>query len=103
MAAKTIPYPENLLADIGFHLLFGNGEYTELNEEQMAGLSDALKTIRPREREMIRFRYEDHETFRAIGDRYGLSAERARQIIIKGVRKMRHPTRTVLIRNGPEK
>ncbi len=103
MESETIPYPENLLADIGFNLLFESNEYTELNEDQLAGLSHALKTILPREREMIRFRYEEHETLQAIGDRYGVSRERVRQIIAKGVRKMRHPSRTVFIRNGLDK
>ena len=103
MESETIPYPENLLADIGFNLLFENNEYTELNEDQLAGLSHALKTILPRERGMIRFRYEEHETLQAIGDRYGISRERVRQVIAKGVRKMRHPSRTIFIRNGLDK
>ena len=103
MESETIPYPENLLADIGLNLLFKNNEYTELNEDQLAGLSHALKTILPREREMIRFRYEEHETLQAIGDRYGISRERVRQVITKGVRKMRHPSRTIFIRNGLDK
>lgn len=103
MESETIPYPENLLADIGFNLLFESNEYTELNEDQLAGLSHALKTILPREREMIRFRYEEHKTLQAIGDRYGISRERVRQVIAKGVRKMRHPSRTVFIRNGLDK
>ena len=103
MESETIPYPENLLADIGFNLLFESNEYTELNEDQLAGLSHALKTILPREREMIRFRYEEHETLQAIGDRYGVSRERVRQVIAKGVRKMRHPSRTMFIRNGLDK
>lgn len=103
MESEMVPYPENLLADIGFNLLFESNEYTELNEDQLAGLSHALKTILPREREMIRFRYEEHETLQAIGDRYGISRERVRQVIAKGVRKMRHPARTIFIRNGLDK
>ncbi len=103
MKSEKIPYPENLLADIGLDLFFEGNEYTELNEDQLAGLCHALKTIRPREQEMIRLRYEEHETLQAIGDRYGISRERVRQVIAKGVRKMRHPSRTVFIRNGLEK
>ena len=96
-------YPENLLADIGFDLIFGNNEYAELSNDQLAGLSRALKTILPREQAMIRLRYESHETLQVIGDRYGLSRERIRQVIAKGVRKLRHPSRTAYIRNGLEK
>ena len=103
MESEKIPYPENLLADIGFDLLFENNEYSELNADQLAGLSHAIKTIRPRDQEMIRYRYEEHETLQAIGDRYGISRERVRQVIAKSVRKLRHPSRTVFIRNGLDK
>ena len=103
MKSEKIPYPENLLTDIGLDLFFESNEYTELNEDQLAGLCHALKSILPREQEMIRLRYEEHETLQAIGDRYGLSRERVRQVIAKGVRKMRHPSRTVFIRNGLQK
>ncbi len=103
MEFEKTPYPENLLADIGFVLLFENNEYTELNADQLAGLSHAIKTIRSREQEMIRLRYEGHETLQTIGDRYGISRERVRQVIAKGVRKLRHPSRTVFIRNGLDK
>lgn len=98
--AEKLSYPENLLADIGFDLIFDNGIYTELNEDQLAGLSHAIKTIYPREQEIIRLRYENHETLQAIGDRCGVTRERIRQIIAKGVRKLRHPSRTEFIRNG---
>ncbi len=50
---------------------------------------------------MIQLRYESHETLQAIADRYDLSRERVRQIISKGVRKLRHPSRTEFIRNFP--
>jgi len=103
MESEKTPYPENLLADIGFDLIFENNGYTELDEDQLAGLSRALKTILPREQEMIQLRYENHETLQAIGDHYGLSRERVRQVITKGVRKLRHPSRTVFIRNGLDK
>ena len=103
MESEKTPYPENLLADIGLELFFENNEYTELNEDQLAGLSHAIKTIRPREQEMIQLRYESHETLQEIGDRYGISRERVRQVIAKGVRKLRHPSRTVFVRNGLDK
>lgn len=103
MEAEKIPYPENLLTDIGLELIFEKPEYTALNDDQMAGLEHALTTIREREQEMIRLRYEEKKTLQEIGDKYELSRERVRQIIAKGVRKLRHPSRTVFIRNGLDK
>ncbi len=101
--SEKTPYPENLLTEIGLNLIFESNEYTELNADQQAGLSRALGTLPPREREMIRFRYENHETLQAIGDRFGITRERVRQVVAKSIRKLRHPSRTVFIRNGLEK
>lgn len=103
MESEKIPYPENLLTDIGLELVFGKPEYSPLNDDQMAGLAHALTTIREREQEMIRLRYEEKKTLQEIGDQYELSRERVRQIIAKGVRKLRHPSRTVYIRDGFDK
>ena len=103
MESEKIPYPENLLSDIGLELVFGKPEYTSLNDDQMAGLAHALTTIREREQEMIRLRYEEKKTLQEIGDQYELSRERVRQIIAKGVRKLRHPSRTVYVRDGFDK
>ena len=103
MESEKTPYPENLLTDMGLELVFGKPEYTPLNDDQMAGLAHALTTIREREQEMIRLRYEEKKTLQEIGDRYELSRERVRQIIAKGVRKLRHPSRTVYIRDGFDK
>lgn len=103
MESEKIPYPENLLSDIGLELVFGKPEYTPINDDQMAGLAHALTTIREREQEMIRLRYEEKKTLQEIGDQYELSRERVRQIIAKGVRKLRHPSRTVYIRDGFDK
>ena len=100
MKSEKMPYPENLLRDIGLEKVFGKPEYTPLNEDQTAGLAHALTTIREREQEMIRLRYEEKKTLQEIGDQYELSRERVRQIIAKGVRKLRHPSRTVYVRDG---
>ena len=103
MESEKIPYPENLLTDIGLEHIFGKAEYVPLDEDQMAGLSHALKSIREREQDMIRLRYEEKKTLQEIGDQYGLSRERIRQIVAKGIRKLRHPSRTVFIRDGLDK
>ena len=103
MESEKIPYPENLLTDLGLELVFGKPEYAPLNDDQVAGLAHALTTILPREQEMIRLRYEEKKALQEIGNQYQLSRERVRQIIAKGVRKLRHPSRTVYIRDGFEK
>ena len=74
-------------------------------------LKYVLSTLRPREMEVIELRYGlldgKIRTLSEIGDKYGLTRERVRQIEQKALRKLRHPTRRKLIKwyyqdNGEE-
>ena len=100
MVAETVPYPQNLITDVGLQYVFGEETYTELSSEQNEGLEHALSTLLEREQDMLRLRYQEHKTLQEIGDQYGLSRERIRQIVAKGVRKLRHPSRLSYIRDG---
>jgi len=65
-------------------------------------LEEALKTLSPREEQVLRLRFglgkdQDH-TLEEIGAQFGVSRERVRQIEQKGLRKLRHPTRAKLLR-----
>ena len=74
-------------------------DLTELAER--ASLSDqleqALRSLAPRERRVLRLRYglEDAReySFSEIGERLGVTRERARQLEAKALRKLRHPSR----------
>lgn len=98
--AEKLSYPENLVTDIGLALVFDDGVYRELTADQMEGLSRAMSTIIPREKEIMLLRYQEQKTLQEIGDQYGVTKERIRQIISKALRKLRHPSRIVLIRDG---
>ena len=78
MVAEIVPYPENLLTDVGLDYVFGSAEYRDLSSDQCKGLEHMIKTIPPREAEMIHLRYQEHKTLQEIGDQYGLSRERVR-------------------------
>jgi RNA polymerase primary sigma factor len=65
-------------------------------------LEEALKTLSPREEQVLRLRFglgedQDH-TLEEIGAQFGVSRERVRQIEQKGLRKLRHPARAKLLR-----
>ena len=57
----------------------------------------ALSTLEPREAEIIRLHYgigrEESLTLDEIGERYGLTRERVRQIKVKALRRLRHISR----------
>jgi RNA polymerase sigma factor (sigma-70 family) len=70
--------------------------------ERDQALAAVLATLTPREREVIERRYGlgdyDEETLESIGARLRLSRERIRQIEAKGLRKLRHPSRSRQLR-----
>ena len=91
------PYPYNLLDDI-----FGKPIEHILSDDEIAGLYAALESLSEREQQAISLHYFDGYSLKVIGENLGLSPERIRQIIHKGVRKLRHPSRANLIRYGAD-
>jgi predicted DNA-binding protein YlxM (UPF0122 family) len=92
-------WPYNLLEDIYY-----NTEHQYLREEvtpdQIKGLWHILQTLVPREQEMILQKYRDEMTLEEIAQEHKLTRERIRQIIVKGLRKLRHPVRMKYIKDG---
>ena len=62
-----------------------------------------LDTLTPRERRVLQLRFgliDGHErTLEEVGRRFGVTRERIRQIEAKAVRKLRHPSRSKLLRD----
>ena len=91
-------YPENLLAQV-----FENGLPTDLPDDVALVLEYIIqKTLTEREGRVLDMRYKRYMTMAAIGEEYGLRAERIRQIEAKAVRKLRHPSRSRYILMGME-
>lgn len=64
------------------------------NMEMKRYVSWMLSTLSPREEYTLRSRIFQDKTFIEIGRDLGVGLERARQIYLKGLRKLRHPTRS---------
>lgn len=72
-------YPENLLSQV-----FVNGLPTELPDDVALVLEYIIqKTLTEREGRVLDLRYKRYMTMAAIGEEYGLRAERIRQIEAK--------------------
>lgn len=83
-------------------------EHYDLEQEVMKiclleELNAQLKTLKPREAEIIRLRYGINDgyarTLEEIGHIFGLTRERIRQIEVKALRKLRHPSRSIKFRD----
>lgn len=67
-------------------------------------VSDILDTLSPREAEILKMRFgidaDKAMTLEEVGNHFGLSKERIRQIENKAIRKLRHPTRAKMLREA---
>jgi RNA polymerase primary sigma factor len=72
----------------------------ELLREQ---IDDALKGLSPRELEVLEMRYGlmdgTPHTLEEVGEYFGVTRERVRQIETKAIRRLRHPTRSSKLRD----
>lgn len=64
---------------------------------------DLLATLTPREERILRMRFgvgvDREHTLQSVGDEYGVTRERIRQIEEKALRKLKHPTRSKQLRD----
>jgi len=71
-----------------------------IHQEFIKTIRKMLEMIPVREADIIRLRYGidcKQLTLREVGERYGLSASRVRQLQHKGLRRLRHPKRCGLL------
>ena len=77
--------------------------FTELLREDLA---EVLCTLSPRERDVLRLRFgmDDgrQRTLEEVGQLFGVTRERIRQIEAKALRKLRHPNRSKRLREYVE-
>lgn len=63
-----------------------------------ATVNRALLTLTAREERAVRLRYFKGASYDEVGDEFGVTKERARQIIQKAMRKLKHPSRSGKLR-----
>lgn len=87
MEKMLLPSPEDVLGD--------------LERDQV--VRDMLKTLRPNEERVLKMRHGigcDDMTLDECGEVIGVTRERVRQIELKAERKLRHPVRSLILREA---
>ena len=94
------PWPYNLLDDV----LKYTGKKWEmvLSPDQENGLYHAIRLLGEREGLMLKQYYKEGSTLDEIASAEGISRERVRQIVSKGVRRLKHPVLFRLIELGAD-
>jgi RNA polymerase primary sigma factor len=69
-------------------------------------VEEVLDTLTPRERRVIQLRFglnDGHQrTLEEVGKRFALTRERIRQIEVRALHKLRHPSRSMKLRDYME-
>lgn len=93
-----LSYPDNLLADI---LAPTKDADTYVKPYDINGsLAYVIAALTEREQTVLKRRYQERMTYKAIGEEFGCSGSRVQQILAKSLRKMRHPSRYRYITRG---
>tara|TARA_X000001388_G_scaffold76313_1_gene73310 strand:- start:815 stop:1165 length:351 start_codon:yes stop_codon:yes gene_type:complete len=88
-----------------FETLEETYEMTEvLDFEIREAITKVLSTLTPREERVLRMRYgigmnTDH-TLEQVGQQFSVTIERIRQIEAKAIRKLKHPTKSKILREA---
>lgn len=80
--------------DIQYLLEDYSVEESHVKSEMKESLDKALSTLRPREAEILRSYYCDDETQEEIAIKWNVTPQRIKQIIEKGLEKLRNPSRS---------
>jgi len=100
--APFVDGEDNSLLDVLPNNDSPNADNTLLNESLIKEIERALATLTERERDIIRLFFGigiQEMTLEEIGEKFGLTRERVRQIKEKAIRRLRHTSRSKLLKS----
>ena len=99
--APFVDGEDNSLLDVLPNNDSPNADRTLLNESLIREIERALATLTERERDIIKLFFGvgiQEMTLEEIGEKFGLTRERVRQIKEKAIRRLRHTSRSKLLK-----
>jgi RNA polymerase sigma factor FliA len=87
---------QNALGQKWLEMSNESNPFTDVSKAAKIDLKTAIKTLNPREQEVIQMRFQHDMTFDAIGKELGVGKDRVAQILAKIIRKLKHPSRGVV-------
>jgi len=99
--APFIDGEENSLLDVLVNSDSPNADKSLLNESLCKEIERSLATLTERERDIIKLFFgisSQEMTLEEIGEKFGLTRERVRQIKEKAIRRLRHTSRSKLLK-----
>ena len=100
--APFVDGEENSLLDVLVNSDSPNADKLLLNESLCREIDRALATLTEREGEIIKYFFGiscQEMTLEEIGEKFGLTRERVRQIKEKAIRRLRHTSRSKLLKS----
>ena len=100
--APFVDGEDNSLLDILINNDSPKADKKLLNESLMKEIERSLATLTERERDIIKLFFGigvQEMTLEEIGERFGLTRERVRQIKEKAIRRLRHTSRSKLLKS----
>ena len=99
--APFVDGEDNSLLDVLVNNDSPNADNTLINESLSREVDRALATLTERERDIIKLFFGiacQEMTLEEIGEKFGLTRERVRQIKEKAIRRLRHTSRSKLLK-----
>lgn len=99
--APFVTGEENSLLDVLENVDLPHTDSILINESLSREIARALATLTERERDIVRYFFGiscQEMTLEEIGDKFGLTRERVRQIKEKAIRRLRHSTKSKLLK-----
>lgn len=93
---------DNSLLDVLINSDSPNADRLLINESLSTEIDRALSTLTDRERDIVKYFFgigSSEMTLEEIGDEFGLTRERVRQIKEKAIRRLRHGSRSKLLKS----